>query len=442
MTDTPQTAAPVATESRLGSLDTLRGFAVLGILLLNILAFGLPNVYENPTSYGDLAGANYWSWLTTSIFFEGTMRGLFTLLFGAGVLLFTSKLERAGVPDSADLHVRRMLWLIVFGLVNSNLLLWEGDILFEYGLVGLVLYAFRKAQPRTMIALAIVLLATQPIRGKIESDGLAALRTEAQQVAHKQQAGQSLSIKDKDTLKEWEEVESDLKPPSSKVNEQVETMRGGWLGIFNEVTDSARYMRTTFLYKWGFLESLGTMLLGAALFSWGALQGRWSIGRYALLAILGYGIGLTVNLLEVRAIVNSGFDSIVIHRTWFETYEFGRVPMTLGHLGLVLMLWKSGWLSAPLRVLAATGRMAFTNYLMQSLICTMVFTGLGFGLYGQLQRYQLYYVVAAIWAVQLIWSPLWLRYFRYGPLEWLWRSLTYRKMQLLRRAAGAPKSTN
>jgi uncharacterized protein len=105
-------------------------------------------------------------------------------------------------------------------------------------------------------------------------------------------------------------------------------------------------------------------------------------------------------------------------------------------------LWKSGWLSAPLRVLAAAGRMAFTNYLMQSLICAIVFTGLGFGLYGQLQRYELYYVVAAIWAVQLIWSPLWLKYYRYGPLEWLWRSLTYRKMQPLRLAAGAPKSFN
>jgi uncharacterized protein len=440
MTDTPQTAAPVATESRLGSLDALRGFAVLGILLLNILAFGLPGVYENPTSYGDFTGANYTSWLTTSIFFEGTMRGLFTLLFGAGVLLFTGKLEQAGIPDAADLHVRRMLWLIAFGLVNSHLLLWEGDILFEYGLVGLVLYAFRKARPHTMIALAIVLLASQPIRGKIESNGLAELRTEAQQIAQRQHAGESLSIKDKDTLKEWEEAESNLKPPPTKTNEQVEKMRGGWADIVDEVTDSARFMRTTFLYKWGFPESLGTMLLGAALFSWGVLQGRWSMGRYALLALVGYGIGLTVNLLEVRAIVNSGFDSITIHRTFFETYELGRVPMTLGHLGLVLLVWKSGWLSAPLRVLAAAGRMAFTNYLMQSLICAIVFTGLGFGLYGQLQRYQLYYVVAAIWAVQLIWSPLWLKYYRYGPLEWLWRSLTYRKMQPLRLAKDAPKS--
>lgn len=435
MTDTPLAAAPVATESRLGSLDTLRGFAVLGILLMNIVGFGLPAVYDDPTAYGDLTRANYLTWAITSVAVEGTMRGLFTLLFGAGVLLFTRKLEQAGIPDSADLHVRRMLWLMAFGFVNSHLLLWDGDILFEYGLVGLVLYAFRKARPRTMIILAIVLLANTGIRGKIESDGLMRLRADAQQIEQKRAAGQPLSVKDTDVLKDWEDARNELRPSPSRVNEMVETMRGGWFGIFDEVTDTIRYWRTTFLYKYGFAESLGTMLLGAALFSWGALQGRWSTGRYALLALGAYAVGLTVNMLELRAIVNSGFDPIVLHRVGFDTYEFGRVPMTLGHLGLVLMLWKSGWLSAPLRVLAATGRMAFTNYLMQSLICTTIFTGLGFGLYGQLQRYQLYYVVAAIWAVQLIWSPLWLKYFRYGPLEWLWRSLTYRKMQLLRRAA-------
>jgi uncharacterized protein len=115
------------------------------------------------------------------------------------------------------------------------------------------------------------------------------------------------------------------------------------------------------------------------------------------------------------------------------TYDLGRLTVALGHLGLIMLLVRMGILRRLTRSLAAVGQMAFSNYIFQSVITVIVFTGTGFALYGRLQRYQLYYFVAAIWMFQLVVSPIWLRHFRFGPLEWCWRSLTYWRKQPMRR---------
>lgn len=423
------TPAPTGA-GRIDSLDVLRGIAILGILLMNIIGFGLPDAYENPANYGGHTGADFAAWLTTTMLFEGTMRGLFTLLFGAGVVLFTSRLERQGVPNVADLHVRRMLWLVAFGFFNSHVLLWHGDILFEYGVVGLVIYAFRKAQPRTLFTIAAACLLLISVRGlfevrAVEAERAAALAPDAAQ-------------EDIDT---WKETLESLQPTPEELEEHVATIRGSWPGIFETVTGDIRWWRTSFFYKYGFLEDFATMLIGVGLFSLGALQGRWPRRRYAWLALGGYGIGLGVNALETLAVLRSGFDPVTVQWTWLATYELGRVPVTLGHVGLVMLVWQSGFVPAAMRRLAAVGRMALTNYLTQSMICTFLFTGMGLGWFGQLARHELYYVVAAVWALQLLWSPLWLARFQYGPAEWLWRSLTYGQRQPLRGAAGSAART-
>lgn len=433
------TTTPVGDSGRIDSLDVLRGVAVLGILLMNITGFGLPHAYVDPTVYGGATGANLWTWITTSVFFEGTMRGLFTLLFGAGVVLFTTRAEKADPAIAADLHVRRMLWLIAFGFVNSHVLLWQGDILFEYGLVGLFLYAFRKARPRTLLVIAACGFAVLIARGVADSRELQQLRSNAADAAALQASGQTLTKEQQASVDDWNERLGELKPPPEKIQEDLDAMLGGFGSAWRQVTGSIEYWRTVFMYQYAFLESFSTMLIGIALFGLGALQGRWRAREYALLAAAGYGIGLTINVLETAAIVRSGFDVVLVHGLQSATYELGRLPTTLGHVGLVMLLWRSGAFAAAFRRLAAVGRMAFTNYLTQSLICTLLFTGVGFGLYGRLERHELYYVVAAIWIVQLLWSPWWLARFRYGPLEWAWRCLTYRERQPFRRhVAAAP----
>jgi uncharacterized protein len=141
-----------------------------------------------------------------------------------------------------------------------------------------------------------------------------------------------------------------------------------------------------------------------------------------------------VNLYETNGLESSGFAVDALIRSYL-TYDLGRAPMTLGHVGLIGLLCRATVARAVTRTFAAVGQMALTNYLAQSLICLFVFTGAGLALFGQLERHELYYVVAAIWIAQLIWSPLWLRGFRFGPAEWAWRSLTYWRVQPLRRAS-------
>jgi len=141
--------APTERDERIGMLDATRGIAVLGILLMNITGFGLPQSYDDPTNWGGYQGINLTTWRIAALFFEGTMRGLFTLLFGAGALLFLQRhaARHTGLLP-ADLYFRRTMWLIFFGLVNAYALLWSGDILYYYGVTGLLLFVFRNVAPQ------------------------------------------------------------------------------------------------------------------------------------------------------------------------------------------------------------------------------------------------------------------------------------------------------
>jgi uncharacterized protein len=176
------------------------------------------------------------------------------------------------------------------------------------------------------------------------------------------------------------------------------------------------------------------MFLGMAFLKLGILQAQRSYRFYAWLAAIGYGIGIPVNSYTAWLIVQSNFD---VATKWFAngTYDIGRLSIAMAHGGVLMILCKAGVLNFLTRRLAAAGQMAFSNYVMQSVVCSTIFTGVGFGLFGKLERYQLYYVVAALWTVQMIVSPIWLRHYRFGPLEWCWRSLTYWKKQPMRRRA-------
>ena len=174
------------------------------------------------------------------------------------------------------------------------------------------------------------------------------------------------------------------------------------------------------------------MLLGMALFKLGVLTGAVSSRVYLRMMIVGYALGLAVNAFETTRLERAGFTVQALIESYL-TYDLGRAPMTLGHIGLIGLLCRAPALAAAMRTLAAVGQMALTNYLSQSLICLFVFTGAGLACSANCERHELYYVVAAIWIVQLVWSPLWLAHFRFGPAEWLWRSLTYWRRQPMRR---------
>lgn len=422
-------------------LDTTRGIAVLGILLMNIISFGLPNAYDDPTNWGGAHGANLTVWRTMALFFEGTMRGLFTVLFGAGVLLFLERhAARSDGLRPADLYFRRTLWLIVFGLVNAYVLLWDGDILFYYGVTGLVLFVFRNLSPRRLIVLAVAALAVQSLVTSVEWSGYREVRTGALVAETARAAGHTLSAAQEEAIEALAGMEADLKPSRETQEDIIARVQQGYAGAFGVTSERAWYAQTSFFFRHGLLDCLGMMFLGMALFRFGVLTGAAGTRVYLGLMIFGYALGLAVNLFETTRLESTGFTVAALMQSYL-TYDLGRAPMTLGHVGLIGLLCRAPALSTMTRAFAAAGQMALTNYVSQSILCLFVFTGAGLALYGELERHELYYIVIAIWIVQLIWSSIWLRHFRFGPAEWVWRSLTYWRRQPMRRGvtpAGEP----
>jgi uncharacterized protein len=438
--DTPVTAAPTPPSDRIFALDTIRGFAVLGILLMNILAFGLPSPgYMTPTALvGGNEGLNLWAWITQMFYFEGTMRGLFTVLFGAGVILYTSRLERAGLGlDMAHYYFRRNIWLAIFGLFNAWVLLWAGDILFYYGLAALFLFVFSRLPVRALLLWSALFMSIQPMVGVKDYFAFTDAQKQAPALIAMEKAKTPMSDAQQGTLELYRDELRNTQPDPEEIATRIEQMRGSYATAAARAHRSVWYTETYFFARQGLWECLGMMLLGMALFSSGALTLGWSSRAYWTMLIAGYGIGLGVNTWEIQYVLANNFAPAAAMVPWTLTYDLGRIPTTLGHVALAMLIVRSGMFRSVLERFAATGRMALTNYLAQSVICLILFTGLGFGWYGQLQRYQLYYVVFAIWAVQLAWSPWWLARFQFGPMEWLWRSLTRWQLQPMRKGAGA-----
>lgn len=422
---------------RIGMLDTTRGIAVLGILMMNITGFGLPYSYDDPTVWGNESPADLEVWRIMALFFEGTLRGLFTILFGASALLFLERhASHANGLRPADLYFRRTLWLVVLGLVNGYVLLWSGDVLFYYGVVGLALFVFRTLAPRRLLVLATVFMILQTSVSVGEWLDYRESQALAQAANARQAAGLPLADGDQEALDNFEAQQKDFRPSQENLQATVAAVRESYLSAFRVHAADVWYMQTEFFFRHGLLECMGMMLLGMALLKLGVLSGAAPTRVYLAMIVIGYALGLLVNLSEVRQLEQAQFAPETILRT-FMTYDLGRIPMTLGHIGIIALLCQAQWFSKAARLFAAVGQMALTNYLSQSLICLFVFTGIGLAWYGQLARHELYYVVVAIWLVQLVWSPLWLRHFRYGPAEWVWRSLTYWRRQPLRRTSSA-----
>lgn len=424
----PTRAAPAA--QRIEALDVVRGFALCGILLMNITGFGLPDAYTNPQNAGGATGIDLTTWIITEIGFEGTQRALFSMLFGASVILFTSRLEAQGRTDTADIYVRRNLWLVGFGMINAFILLWHGDILYSYGIVALFLYPFRKLGGKTLMVLGVAALLCGAVWSFCESQRALDAYAPYQAAATARDAGAELTEDQQAAINAWEQQRGNFKSSPEDVAKEVQGRTSGYWTAFAHTAHDNVLFQTYGLYRY-FFDMFGMMLLGMGLFKLGVLTLERRVSLYVAMVVGGYAIGLATNTWETKHIIDGGFSA----RAFTEvttTYDLGRLGMTVGHLGLLLLFVRSGVLRPVRRAFAAVGRMAITNYLMHSLICLVFFVLMG--KYGQLQRHQLYYVVFAIWGFQLIFSPLWLRYFKFGPVEWLWRSLTYVKLQPMRRA--------
>ncbi|XOV82318.1 MAG: DUF418 domain-containing protein [bacterium] len=424
------TQAPVSEAQRIESLDVLRGFALLGILLLNIIGFGLiSSAYSNP-SQAMTGSADLIAWASVELFAEGAMRGLFSILFGAGVVLFAGGTDGRG----ASVHFRRNFWLLAFGLFDAYLLLWNGDILINYALAGALLYFVRDVQARRLLTAAIVLFVLLSVFYGLTNLGLTLTEQAAQQV---EQAEDPAAL-DPDTLaaaQQWQDFSADFTLTQEAQAQELAARRDSYLSALTWNAAKTNEMLMFVLPMYLFWDALVMMLLGMALYKYGVLQGMRSPAFYKKLMLGGFGVGLLVNASEVYRAIQGDFGLLSVFAQFQATYHLGRLGMAMGYTGLLLLLINGSYLSGLRRRLASVGRMALTNYLMHSLLALMLFTGAGFAWVGELSRAQLYGVVLAIWVFQLWLSPLWLSHFRFGPLEWLWRVLTYGKLMPNRRVS-------
>ena len=430
------TAAPTAAKERILILDSLRGIAVLGILLMNIPGFALPRVAAfNPTLM-DFTGANLYAWYATDWFLEGSQRGLFSMLFGAGMLLFISRLEdRTQGLMPAEYFFRRQLWLLVFGLFNAYILLWFWDILYHYAIFGMLLFAFRRVSPKFLLVAAGACLLLQTARENLDlyrdkkvvsrGEAVAAIDTTKTKLTplQKEQLGAYTGFK----------AQSTREALLARMEKNKADVLGSYETLYREHSNQSLRGETTGVFHFLFFDVLLFMFIGMAFYKNGILTGKHHISTYWWL-FSALGVGLVLSYFRLQPSLQYGFDAFNHTRhTSFSFYEISRTFRSIGIFGAIMLLYKSGVFKWLFNLMRPVGQMAFTNYLAQSFMCGLFFYGIGFGYFGQLQRYEIYYVVAAVWAIEIIWSHIWLRYFRFGPLEWAWRSLTYWKLQPIKK---------
>lgn len=408
-----------ATE-RYQSIDAVRGFAVLGILLMNIVGMGLPTfAYVDPTYLGPLDGANFWVWAVNFVVTDGKMRALFTMLFGASMLLIADRAEGRN-PGPWSTHYRRMFWLFVIGMLHAYLLFF-GDILVCYAIAGAIAFFFRKLPAKGLIALGVLVLITLLAKTVFEAEYLKGV---AAAVAGGTATPEQLRI--------WKEVQLLLNAPRSMGQEEIRWMTGDFFDALRSRARAAWIVQRSYLPMDAIPEAVGQILIGAGLFRLGFFTLSWSSRAYAAMIAIGYLIAAPFAAWLAWSMVQVDFEPVQRH--FFEVLGAAPRPLiALAHASLLMLVIRAGAVTWLINRLEAAGRMAFSNYLMTSIITTFVFCGFGFGLYGQLERYELYYVVLGVWAFILLWSRPWLARFHYGPFEWLWRSLVMWKPQAFRK---------
>ena len=399
----PDSPSPTPPADRILGLDVLRGFALLGILVINIRVFAMPfATLNNPTVYGDFTGGNYLVWLLGHVFAEQKFITLFTVMFGAGIVLFSRSKAKSEVTQ---LHLRRTGFLLVAGLAHAYLL-WYGDILVPYAVAGLVVFFVRDWEPALLARTGILLVAVPSVLFITTGLSLESAPT----------AG-------------WE-------PAKAALAAEVETYQSGWLAQFDHRVPTAIGQQTSGLVLNLFWRTSGLMLVGMALFKWGVLSNERSTAFYRWLLAGGLLGGLP---LILGGVWYSETVDWSINALYFGSQfnYWGSLLLAGGYIAGIMLFCRRFGGGLVTDALSAVGRTAFTNYLLQTVIATTIFYGHGLALFGRVSRIEQLGFVVAIWAVQIVLSVVWLRYFRFGPMEWLWRTVTYGERQPLRKSTTA-----
>jgi uncharacterized protein len=400
----------VADGSRIRSLDVLRGVGVLGMLVVHIQLFAFPSLARwNPTAYGDFRGLNWWVWLATAVLADGKFISIFAMLLGVSIVMQSGRAGDRAI-SAWRAHVRRMTALLVLGLLHAYFV-WYGDMLVPLALSGSIVFLARRLSPRRLLVLGGVVF------GAASALSFALTWTTAQS--------------DPVALAAWR---AQWTPRPAVIALEIARYRGGWSEQMAHRVPTALETETLYFVTHLLWQMTGLMLIGMALFKLGVLSAARSRAFYLRMGAFGFGAGTLLISVGLWRSFATKWDLLDFALVSEQLQYWGNLFVALGWTALVMLLCQRGW---PLRPVATVGRMALTNYLLQSVICTTIFYGHGFGLFGRVDRAGQFAIVLAVWAFQLLASSAWLGYFAVGPVEWVTRWFVYRRRPIFLRSSPA-----
>ncbi|MCB0628181.1 MAG: DUF418 domain-containing protein [Lewinella sp.] len=408
---------PTTLSERISSLDFLRGIAVLGILLINIESFSYPDPWS-PYKFGFDGTADTTTRFIVYLLAQGKFFSMFTLLFGVGFYIFLERLESRGLGLKVmDIYARRLLWLFLFGVIHAYLI-WDGDILYHYAICGFLLFPFRSFRIGQLLLILLI-----PVSLLLYNASQSAAGNRKQFQAFTQAAGKSKTERsqaDQQLIERWPNRTTPKAPDHSPIKVIRKT-------YFQSIATNAKHTQVhkgVIFYQGILFRTLIMMIFGIILYRLGIFQDYRSIKYYWPLTISFLIIALTINYLRYYHWTFDYFHPV--KNTW-QAWLFAFPKETLGLAYILFLngLYQKYLSKIRFKPISSAGRMALTNYISQNVICGLIFYGYGLGYYNQLSRSELLWIVAAIWLFQLSASWLWLQKFRQGPLEWLWRKLSY-----------------
>jgi uncharacterized protein len=426
-----QGTSTVPTE-RIRTIDIVRGIAVLGILTINVSDMAYPEDLVLAFDVIDPErGWNFWTGLSLEVLFSGKMRGLFTVLFGVSSVLIIERLSaKMDGLAVAEVYFRRLLWLLVFGLVNAYVFLWWGDVLFKYAMLGMVLFPFRRASFAVLIAAILSCLAVLTIQPFVEYREMVNLQESYLGVEKKRQLGELLTADDQEVVAQWEDRLDEAEADGDAIEAEMEVRTSGYIENFQYNVEDVIEEQTTIFYEEDFWDLILYMFLGIMLFRLGFFDERTKKTVHLVVCLVGIGVGLTMH-----AWLNIGLQEDRQDVTGLLFYlifvDLGRLPFVLGYLSLITLVFRFRDFQRLGDGMAAVGRMALSNYLLQSIFSAFVFYGFGLAQFNQLSRLDLAMLIGFVCLLQIAFSVIWMRWCYFGPFEWLWRSLTYWKVQPL-----------
>ncbi len=401
---------PISTQKRVMSLDILRGTAVLGILLMSIQSFSMPSsAYFHPLSYENLEGLNLYAWLFSHVFASEKFMAILAMLFGAGIIMISQKARKEHMRSSG-LQYRRLFVLFLIGIFHAYLL-WYGDLLVAFSICGFFMFAFRSKSKAYLFRAGIIFLVL----------------------------GSALKLLLAYSIPLWEQgqfqlLESELWSPSrEEINYEIGHYTDTWERQMLVRVPAAFNMQTKVFLSEIFWRVSGLMLLGMAFYKKGVFTAKQSKKYLSKMGIYGMGLGLPLVVGGVLLNFHNRWDFEMSYFYFSQFNYWGSVLMALGYIGLIVLFCKFSTRSLIARSLSYVGRMSLTTYLMQSVICTYVFYGHGFGLFGDLDRSAQVVAVLLLWVFQIAFSTIWLHYFNFGPFEWVWRSISYGELQRIKK---------